>query len=182
MTTYASTPAEQLMSTDSTDLSQDLVFDLLSNRRRRFVLHYLIQENRPVSIQELSRQLAMWEFEAPAEELTDQQEKRIYVALYQTHLPKLEDAGVVDYDSDTGLVEISSQATQLQSYLDEPTEEERPWPWYYIGLAVASIVFYGATLVDLPVFNLFTEFTAGLIVVSAFIVLSLVHYRATMTE
>lgn len=170
------------MATKDTDLSQDLVFDLLSNRRRRFVLHYLIREDRPVSIQELSRQLAMWEFESEAEDLTDQQEKRIYVALYQTHLPKLEDAGVVEYDSDTGLVEIAPQARQLQTYLGEETADERPWPWYYIGLAVSGAIFYSAVLADVPGFSLIGEFMGGVIVVAAFIVLSLVHYYFTMEE
>lgn len=167
------------MATNESALSQDVVFDLLSNRRRRFVLHYLLREDRPVSIQELSKQVAMWEFDAEAEELTDQEEKRIYVALYQTHIPKLEDAGVIDYDSDTGLVEIADQARQLQPYLEESGPEERPWHWYYIGLAAASALFYALTFLDLPILGDISAFQAGLMVVAAFVVLSVAHYRST---
>lgn len=127
------------MASNQQEVSQDEIFDLLSNPRRRFVINYLFEEDRPVSIQELSRELATWEFEVDADELTDQQEKRIYVALYQTHIPKLEDAGVVVYDDDTSEVEIAPDARQLQPYLDAEESDERQWGWYYLLAASAGL-------------------------------------------
>lgn len=168
------------MSASDQELSQDLLFDLLSNRRRRFVLHYLLREDRPVSIQELSKQVAMWEFGVTDEELSDQQKKRIYVALYQTHVPKLEEAGVIEYDSDTGLVEIAGQARQLEPYLEEGAIERRPWHWYFVGLSVASVVFFLAVATDIAGFAALTEFQGGLVVVTAFIVLSVAYYLSAV--
>lgn len=168
------------MSASDQELSQDLLFDLLSNRRRRFVLHYLLREDRPVSIQELSKQVAMWEFGVTDEELSDQQKKRIYVALYQTHVPKLEEAGVIEYDSDTGLVEIAGQARQLEPYLEEGAIERRPWHWYFVALSVASVVFFLAVATDVPGFAALTEFQGGLVVVTAFIVLSVAYYLSAV--
>ena len=47
----------QLMASSDSQISQDEIFDLLSNPRRRYVINYLLREDRPVSIQELSREL-----------------------------------------------------------------------------------------------------------------------------
>lgn len=164
------------MASSDARLSQDEVFDLLSNRRRRYVLNYLLREDRPVSIQELSRELAMWEFDVDADELTDQQEKRIYVALYQTHIPKLEDVGVIDYDADASLVELTEEARQLQPYVEEGEYRERPWPWYYLAIAVAGLVLYAGTVLGVPVVTELSTFQIGVGVLTAFTALALYHY------
>lgn len=82
------------------ELSQDLIFDLLSNPRRRFILYYLRIESGPVKLPDLAKEIAAWEYDTPIDELTDQEQKRAYVSLYQTHVPKLVEAGLVDYDTD----------------------------------------------------------------------------------
>jgi len=87
------------MSTDSSaseELSQDLVFDILSNTRRRMVLYYLREYGAPASVQEIAERIAALENEIPPEELSRQQRKRVYVSLYQTHLPKLNEAGIIE--------------------------------------------------------------------------------------
>lgn len=140
------------------------------------MINYLLKEDRPVSIQELSRELATWEFDVDQDELTDQQEKRIYVALYQTHIPKLEDVGVIEYDSDASLVELTDEATQLQPYVEEVPEEERPWPWYYLTVAVIGIVLYAAVQFSIPPLDALSTFQVGLATVTAFAALAIYHY------
>lgn len=159
-------------------LSQDTLFDLLSNTRRRFVLHYLLGRDEPVSIQELSRQTAAWELETPPEDLSSQEVKRVYVALYQTHVPKLEDAGVVEYDGDTGRVRLLSRARQCEPYLETATESQRPWYLYYGGLAVLSALFYLAVIGDIPGVSTINSFTAGIIVLAGFLGLTIVHVQS----
>ena len=44
--------------------------------------------------------------------------KKVYVSLYQTHIPVLVDAGVVEYDRDRKLVRLTSRAAPLFAYLD----------------------------------------------------------------
>jgi len=167
------------MASSETEISQDEIFDLLSNPRRRYVINYLLREDRPVSIQELSKELAMWEFEVDADELTDQQEKRIYVALYQTHIPKLEDVGVIEYDSDASLVELTDQATQLQPYVEEAPVQERPWPWYYLAITITGLVLYLAVEFGVPVLAQLTTFQVGLATVTALAALAIYHYLDT---
>jgi len=86
-------------------LSKDTVFDLLSNSRRRFVLHYLERADGPVRLSTLAAEIAATENEVTVDELTSQQRKRTYVSLYQTHIPKLQDAGAVSYNAETGTVD-----------------------------------------------------------------------------
>ena len=167
------------MPSSAATLSQDDVFDLLSNSRRRFVINYLLRVDRAVSIQELSRELAMWEFDATAEELTDQEEKRIYVALYQTHVPKLEEAGIVDYDTDTGLIQLDEQATELQPYVEEDLPGSRSWPLYYAGLAAAGLAVYAGVLLGVPPLGAANAFLVGVGAVIALLGLATAHYLSS---
>lgn len=164
------------MSHSGQQLDADDVFDVLANRRRRFVLNFLLREERPVTIQELSQAVAEWEFDAEAEELTDQQQKRIYVALYQTHVPKLADLGIVEYDPDTNLVELTDTATQLRPYVEEEAPRERPWALYYLGLTIVGLATYGAVQLGIPGVAILSVTQVGLGVLLAFLALAVAHY------
>lgn len=138
------------MSTTDTDtLSRDEVYDILSNARRRFVIYFLRGRDEPVQLSELSDRVAAWENDVPVEELTDQQVKRVYVSLYQTHIPKLEESGIVEYDKDSGVVQLTPQVSDLDAYLPEEDDDGIPWQAIYLGLAVVGLAVYGvATLVQ----------------------------------
>lgn len=127
-------------------LSQDALFSLLSNPRRRFILQYLNRTEEPIQLQDLATEVAAWENETEPENLTDKQRKRLYVSLYQTHIPRLEDAGVVAYDSDTGKIRLTDQNNDLNRYLktDAPeTDDTRPWGLYYLLITLSGILVYG---------------------------------------
>lgn len=149
------------------ELSQDVVFDLLSSSRRRFILHHLRNRDEPVELGELATELAAWENNEQIEDVTEQQRKRVYVSLYQTHIPKLEEAGLVSYDSDSGEVTLLSTVRGLGRYL---AAEEEPFPWqlYYLGLAGVSLAFYLLVLLDVPGFALIPNTAAVVLVIVAF--------------
>jgi DNA-binding transcriptional ArsR family regulator len=123
------------MSSGEERLTQDLVFDILSSARRRYVL-YLLKTEGPMELTELSEHVAARENDTSVEELSRQQRKRVYVSLYQTHIPKLEDAGFVEYDQDSGQVTLRGRADEVDQYLGS---EEPPFPWHYAYLAVAVV-------------------------------------------
>ncbi|UIP01328.1 hypothetical protein Hbl1158_15560 (plasmid) [Halobaculum sp. CBA1158] len=132
-----------MSTSDPHTLSRDEVYDILSNARRRFVIYYLRDRGEPVKLGELSDRVAAWENDVPVEELTDQQVKRVYVSLYQTHIPKLEDTGIVEYDADTGVVRLTSQVSDLDAYLPDEDEGSIPWQGIYLTLAVVGLAVYG---------------------------------------
>lgn len=166
---------------DRDALSQDVVFDLLSSPRRRFVLYYLNQVDDEVEIGELADEVAAWENETDVEDLTSQQRKRVYVSLYQTHVPKMEDAGIIDYDSDRGTVSLADQAEDISAYLTRE-ENGRPWQRYYLGLAVLGALFYAAVAFEVAVFAALTEFAAGLLIIAAFTITAIAHLIETQRQ
>ena len=125
-------------------LTRETVFSLLSNERRRQTLRHL-WESPESDIGELSRELAAWENDVPVNQITYKQRKRVYTSLRQSHLPKLDDAGVVDYDRDRGTVVLTSEASVLEAYLDGKGVSEADVNWSTVYLAVA-VVGTGLTL------------------------------------
>lgn len=98
-------------------LDRDLVFTLLKNRRRRAVLSFLA--DRPeTTLSDLADQIAADENDTTPEQLSSSERKRVYISLYQNHLPKLADAEVIEYDQSRGDVRRLSSAQRLQRYLD----------------------------------------------------------------
>lgn len=162
-------------------LTQDDVFDILSNSRRRFTLYYLREAGEPVELDELARELAAWENDTTVGELTKQQRKRVYVSLYQTHIQKLSDAGIVEYDQDTGMLALANGANQIGAYLsvDEDDDARVRWQEYYIVLSAASGLLYALVAFDVALFSLVSELQMGIVIVLAFAALATAHYVYT---
>jgi DNA-binding transcriptional ArsR family regulator len=80
---------------DSDQLSR--LFGLLANRRRRVTLSVL--EEGQTSVEALATSIAADELDKPRSRVTDEDRTRVEVALHHVHLPKLQDAGLLTYDS-----------------------------------------------------------------------------------
>ncbi|OLZ42721.1 hypothetical protein A6E15_12985 [Natrinema saccharevitans] len=120
---------------DASDgLTQDVAFTVLSCPRRRYSLHYLMREQREVSLRELSRELAAWENDVDVDAVTHKQRMRVYTALRQSHLPKMDENDIVEFDSSAGVIELTDDASELEVYLDVVPHDEIPWSTYYLGL------------------------------------------------
>lgn len=122
------------------DLPLDVVFGALKNVRRRRVLRYLDEHREPVSLSDLSEHVAAIENETSPANLNSKQRKRVYVGLYQCHLPKLDDMGVITFNKSRGRIERSANASQLDKYLYTDETDTRPWHRYYMGFALLSTV------------------------------------------
>lgn len=135
------------------DLTREEVFETLRNRRRRYVVHYLLNWDGESNLRDLSRQIAAWENDKPPEKVTSEERRRVYNALQQTHLHKMDDAGVVQFDAARGTVSASSRLDDLQVYLEIVPGNEISWSQYYLllGLFGASMVL--ATWVGVPPFG-----------------------------
>ena len=139
------------------------------------MLSYLHDHDGPVDLMDLANEIAAWENDTPVEELTDKQSKRVYVSVYQTHVPKLVSTNLIEYDSESGLIELSDRANEIERYMPD-ADDERPWHRYYALLALVSAAFYTGVALGVPLLNVLPEAVAGVVVVLAFAVLSAVHY------
>ena len=187
-------------------LSTDQIFHLLQNERRRLALTYLQGREGPVEMRDVAEQVAAWEHETTVEALDSDQRQRVYIPLYQNHLPKLDEDGVIDYDQSRGIVERTPVADQLDPYLtanhergpsaasgagessvespaesDEPAEQQR-WPRYYLATAVGGTVLLGAAAAGVPVVGDVSAMLVALVVVFAFAALTAVHVATTSTD
>ena len=167
----------ELRETPNSDqrLSKDDLFDILSNHRRRYVLHYLQRHDDPVSLGDLSEQIAAWENSISLNDITSNDRKRVYTSLQQFHLPKMKQRGVVEYDHRESTVELSSEADDLTIYLDIVDDSEIPWSWYYAGLAVLNVLTVAAVWLDIPPFFLISDLVWAGFFASVFTASAVVH-------
>lgn len=156
-------------------LTEDELFELLANQRRRHIMHTLMREGETVDIGELSQRIAAWEDGLEFEEVSSTDRKRVYTALQQSHLPKLDKAGVVEFDRDRGVVEPTSTLEDVEIYMDVVRGREIPWSDYYLGLTAVATLLLGATTAGLPPFAGLPPYAWGVFVVVAFGVSALAH-------
>lgn len=106
---------------DADALHLDVAFGILQNERRRRVLRYL-RDNPTTTQGDLAEHVAAIENGVPPDSLTSTQRKRVYVSLYQSHLPKLDDVDAIEYDPDRGTVARTSVTDEFLSYLERAEE------------------------------------------------------------
>lgn len=158
------------------EMSPDLVFDILSNTRRRRVLYYLRQSDGSATVQELADEIAAMENSVDVEDLTRQQQKRVYVSLYQTHLPKLEESGIIEYDDDGEEVRLTDRANEIDNYLTGTEESTYPWQLHYLVLAVLGGLLFLLSAAGVAGFAAIPSAILGLVLMAGFIVSSIVQY------
>ena len=162
--------------------SKDEIFHLLQNERRRMVLRYLRGTEGPVRMRDVAEQVAAWEHDTTVEELTSTQRQRVYIPLYQSHLSKLDEAGLIDYQQNRGIVERKPLADRVDRYLELDSDDEsaaeqdlesQEWEDYYIGATVVSYAVLLGAVMELP----FTSFLSGIglsaLILSLFTVLTI---------
>ena len=105
------------------ELTKDELFDLLKNSRRRTVINYLQDNDGSANLSEVAEHIAARENDISVQELSSAQRKRVYIGLYQCHLPKMDDSGVVEYDKHRGTIELQDSVTQLLPYMESTDED-----------------------------------------------------------
>lgn len=109
---------------DADDLDIGEVFELLKNERRRRVIAFLKQqEERTTTLGVLAEHIASLENDIDVSQVTSSQRKRVYIALYQCHLPKMDSLGVIEYEKSRGTIQLRNTAL-LDPYLAESGPEK----------------------------------------------------------
>ena len=162
--------------TDDEGAQKDEIFSLLSNRRRRHALHVCEVADAPVDVSDLAEKVASLEYDKSREKLDYDERKRVYTAMKQTHLPAMEDAGVIDYDGRE--VRLTDKADEVEVYMDVVPSGSLPWSYYYLGLSLISAVVLAGVWAGIYPDSVPSLIWAGLIV-TAFGVSSAYHaYRS----
>lgn len=159
---------------DDPEPSPDDLFHVLRNRRRRYAIHHLKRAGEPVDVGDLATQVAAWENEVPVEAVTAQQRRRVYNALQQTHVPELEELGIVDVDRRD--VALTDGADDLDIYLEVIADDDVPWSKYYIGLWGVGAALIAGTALNLPVVGSLPDVAAAVFLLVAVGVSAAAHH------
>ena len=97
-----------------TDLRRDERYELLAAERRRLAVDVLSERDTPVALDDLAAAVA-------ARETTESDPgadavNRTAISLHHVHLPRLADAGVVEYDATDRRVDDAKRVSSIQPF------------------------------------------------------------------
>ncbi len=102
------------------------------------MLKRLSSRIEPVDLRDLAEHIAVVETgESPPPRAARQS---VYNSLYQTHLPKLDEMGVIDYDADRKKISLRYPARQVDLYMEIVTRYGITWTQYYRTLGVIALM------------------------------------------
>lgn len=137
----ATTAGSELAATD--------IHDVLSNERRQLILEFLREAGGRLSARELSERIAEVETgESPPPRNIRQS---AYVSLHQTHLPKLDELGIVDYDQSSKEVRLNDRAKQVSVYMETVPKYGLSYAEYYLAVSAIGLLLVIAAEVGVPV-------------------------------
>jgi DNA-binding transcriptional ArsR family regulator len=114
--------------------SSDLL-PLLSNPRRRRIIAVLHEVGGEACVREIVRRVAEMEMGAPSDWRS---RKSVYTGLIQNHLPRMSQAGLVEYDRKDDTIRLLPKGKHY--YLEATEKGDIPWSVYYLVLAFAQVI------------------------------------------
>lgn len=121
---------------------------VLSNPRRRETLRFLANRSGRATVRELSEYIASTESgETPPPR---QVRETVYVSLHQTHLPALDELGIIEYDMANKEITSLEPSRDLRVYMEVVTRFGITWDEYYRYLGVLGLLVIVAVEIGVP--------------------------------
>jgi len=95
-------------------IQYDSILDLCQDQSRRIVLAMLAEEQRSLTVNDLAKTILKDTQQAPITAMPDDMMSDISLSLHHVHLPKLDSAGLINYDSERQVVEPTERFDQVQ--------------------------------------------------------------------
>jgi hypothetical protein len=130
-------------------IAESDIHDVLRNDRRRLVLEQLAEGSDRQTVSDLAEYIAT--IESGEDPPPRNVRQSVYISLHQTHLPKLDDLGIVEYDSSSKSVIRAENADDVAVYMEVVPRNAISWAEYYFGLGVLGLVTVVGHLVGVPV-------------------------------
>lgn len=96
--------------------SADVAFDLLKDARRRHALSHLLETDGPVELVALAEHVAAC-VGGSSDRVSAENVDATCTLLCHSHLPRMEDAGVIEYDPDESTVALTPRAEAFEAVL-----------------------------------------------------------------
>ena len=132
-------------------LPETEIHDLLRNERRQQVIKHMQQTVGSTTLRELAVAIAEKETgeSPPPKNIRDS----VYNSLHQTHLPKLDRQGVIDYHPERKTVTLEEDAKSVRVYMEVVTEYGITWDEFYRLLGTLSLFIVLGSLIDMPLLS-----------------------------
>lgn len=110
-----------------TRISRDDAFHVLQDGRRRAILRFLLSEEHddPTPLSALAAFVAAARCDGSESVTVGEVQERVRVALHHSHLPLLDDHGIVDYDYEARTVRPRPLLAAFDPFLEEGLDAER---------------------------------------------------------
>ncbi|QLG62620.1 DUF7344 domain-containing protein [Halorarum salinum] len=96
--------SERNQPVDSGKLSDDGLFRILSHPRRRIAISLLSEFGPSVKLPVLAEEIAAFEHDGVRDGEFEDLRLRVYMTLYHNHVPRMQDAGLLEYHQERDLV------------------------------------------------------------------------------
>lgn len=123
---------------ENSELAAIDIHDVLSNERRKLVLEFLRENGGRMSARELSERIA--EIETGESPPPRNIRQSAYVSLHQTHLPKLDELDIIDYEADSKNVHLNDRADEVSVYMETVPKFGLAWSEYYVGISILALL------------------------------------------
>ncbi|MFP8957103.1 ArsR family transcriptional regulator [Natrialbaceae archaeon A-CW3] len=130
-------------------LAESEVFHILGNDRRRAIVQLLADQPGQLDVSDVATEIA--ELESDAGSVPNNLYKSVYVSLQQTHLPQLEEDGVIAYDSTAKTIERGVHFEDVFRYVDGAHTAYSPVLMSHLSLCVLGLVVIALAGLSLPV-------------------------------
>lgn len=127
------------------------IHDVLRNRRRRLVIDILQDNGGPQTVRELSEHIGA--VESGEEPPPRNVKQSVYVSLLQTHLPKLHELGVVDYQPEGKTVGVAEGFEDVEVFLETVPKYGITKSEYYTGLSILGLLTVLGAEIGTPVLS-----------------------------
>ncbi|MFC6938692.1 hypothetical protein ACFQE8_01800 [Salinirubellus sp. GCM10025818] len=134
---------------EEAELAETEIHDVLRNDRRRLTIECLREaEDGRLSVRDLAEQVAT--LETGQDPAPRNKRQSVYVSLHQTHLPKLDDLGIVSYQSDAKMVTLQDRIRQVEVYMEIVPRYGLSWGEYYFSVGILGMLTTIAVLLGVP--------------------------------
>jgi hypothetical protein len=110
------------------------------------VLAYLKNNGGRSNLRTLSEQIAGWENDTDPALISSKQRMRVYTALRQSHLPKMDRHDILEFDEQSGDVQLTSAADTVEEYMESTDDNSIDVRVFSLGIGglglLLSVGFY----------------------------------------
>lgn len=103
----------------------DEILTALANRRRRYAL-YQLREEEILELEALARRVAAWEADSPPDEVADEEVRRLRLEFHHEHVGVFREAACIEYDDRSGVIRYRDPPEPLPALLDVVSDLEHP--------------------------------------------------------